>query len=110
MIIKQGADKLYAFYIKDAGGNILKERPSDIVFTVACPNNPDAQVLVKSLDNGIELDTETGKYTMTINAQDTIGLPVATFPFDIKVKRANRQFFVVAQGKVDIRQSYTGII
>lgn len=110
MIIKQGSDKTYIFYIYDAGGNLIKTAPADIQFTAACPNNPNQSVLVKKWQKGITLDTETGKYTMTVDSQDTINLPPAKYPFDIKIKRANRQFFVVLSGVMDIRQSYTGEI
>lgn len=110
MIIKQGADKNYIFYIYDAGGNLIKTAPTDIQFTAACPNNPNQPVLIKSWQNGITLDTETGKYSMAIDSEDTINLPPNKYPFDIKIKRGNRQFFVVMTGEMDIRQSYTGEI
>lgn len=110
MIIKQGADKTYIFYIHDAGGNTIKTPPTDIQFTAACPNNPYQSVVVKSWQKGITLDTETGKYTLVMNSEDTINLPPAKYPFDIKIKRSNRQYFVVLSGVMDIRQSYTGEI
>ena len=108
MIIKQGADKTYIFYIYDAGGNLLKEPPTDIQFTATCPNNPRQPVLVKKWQDGITFDAETGKYTMTIASQETLNLPPNKYPFDIKIKRINRQFFVVMSGVMDIRLSYTG--
>ena len=108
MIIKQGADKTYIFYIYDAGGNLIKAAPSDIQFTAVCPNNPRQEVLVKKWQKGITLDEETGKYTMTVNSEDTLNLPPNKYPFDIKIKRYNRQFFVVMSGVMEIRLSYTG--
>lgn len=110
MIIKQGADKVYIFYIYDMGGNLIKTPPTDIQFTAACPNNPYQSVLVKSWQKGITLDEETGKYTMTIDSTDTLNLVPAKYPFDIKIKRGNRQYFVVLSGTMDIRQAYTGEI
>lgn len=107
MIIKQGSDKNYAFFIVDAGNNIVKTEPTDIQFTAACPNNPNQPVLIKSWQKGITLDTETGKYSLVINSEDTINLPPATYPFDIKIKRGNRQYFVVLSGDMNIRQAYT---
>lgn len=108
MIIKQGADKTYIFYIYDAGGNVIKTAPTDIQFTAACPNNPYRAVLVKKWQKGITLDEETGKYTMTVDSTDTLNLPPNKYPFDIKIKRADRQYFIVMSGDMEIRQAYTG--
>lgn len=108
MIIKQGSDKTYIFYIYDAGGNLVKTAPADIQFTAACPNNAKQPVLVKALNKGITFDAETGKYTMSMESTDTLTLPPAKYPFDIKVKRGNRQFFVVMSGVMEVRISYTG--
>lgn len=108
MIIKQGADKTYIFYIYDAGGNIVKTAPTDLQFTAVCPNNPTQKVLVKRWLDGITLDAETGKYTMVVDSTDTLNLPPNQYPFDIKIKRADRQFFIVMSGVMEIRQAYTG--
>lgn len=108
MIIKQGADKTYIFYIYNSDGEIVKTAPTDIQFTAVCPDNPRQPVLIKSWQKGITLDEQTGKYTMIINSEDTLGLPPNIYPFDIKVKRINKQFFVVMSGVMDIRISYTG--
>jgi len=108
MIIKQGADKTYIFYIYNTDGDVVKSAPADIQFTAVCPNNPRQPVLIKSWQKGITLDTETGKYTMIINSEDTINLPPNEYPFDMKVKRGNKQFFVVMSGTMDIRLSFTG--
>ncbi len=111
MQIKQGADKAFAFYVYNKAGEVVLTAPTDIVFTairqVECAN---CQKLTKRLGNGIHFDAETGKYTMTFYPEDTIGLEPGAYPFDIKIKRAGKQYFVVKQGSLKIAKSYTGVI
>lgn len=111
MQIKQGADKTFAFYVYNQSGEVVKDEPSDIVFTAENELPCGAvKTIKKSLGNGIALDGETGKYTLTFVPADTINLPTGAYPFDIKIKRAGKQYFVVKQGFLKIVKSYTGVI
>lgn len=111
MEIKQGADKTFAFYVFNKAGAVVLDEPSDIVFTAIkktdCAN---CSRLVKILGDGIMFDSETGKYTMLFYPEDTINLEPGAYPFDIKIKRAGKQYFVVKQGSLKIAKSYTGVI
>lgn len=111
MEIKQGADKTFAFYVYNKAGQVVLDEPSNVVFTairnVECAN---CQKLQKILNDGIEFDGETGKYTMAFYPEDTISLEPGAYPFDIKIKRAGKQYFIVKSGTLKIAKSYTGVI
>lgn len=111
MQIKQGADKAFAFYVYDQAGEVVKTAPQNIVFTaikqVECAN---CSKIEKIFNNGISLDEETGKYTLVFYPEDTIGLEPGAYPFDIKIKRAGKQYFIVKQGTLKVAKSYTGVI
>lgn len=111
MQIKQGADKTFAFYVYNQAGTVVLDAPNDIVFTAIrqteCAN---CQTIEKRLNNGIDFDGETGKYTLTFYPEDTINLAPGAYPFDIKIKRAGKQYFVVKEGTLKIVKSYTGVI
>ena len=111
MKLKQGANKNFKFFVYGRGSTTpALDRPQDIVFTAIksteCPEN----VLQKKLDDGIIFDETTGKYLLSFVPYDTINLPPGNYPFDIKIKRADMQYFVVAQGWLKIEKSYTGVI
>lgn len=111
MNIKQGANKNFKFYVYVKGSNTPNLNvPRDIVFTATHRYECDRQVMVKSLGKGIEFDSETGKYVLSFVPQDTIGLEPGNYAFDIKIARADLQYFVVKQGFLKIQKSYTGII
>ena len=111
MKIKQGANKNFKFYVYQKGStNPVLSRPANIVMTAKKENCCGAVVLTKSLDNGISFDGTTGKYTLAFVPEDTINLQIGNYPFDIKIKRENAQYFVVAQGWLKIEKSYTGVI
>ena len=111
MKIKQGADKSFKFYVYRKGSTTpVLEEPQALVFTAVKEKCCGTVILKKSLDDGITFDSETGKYTLTFSPADTINLPVGNYPFDIKIKRANTQYFIVAEGNLAIQKSYTGVI
>lgn len=111
MRIKQGANKNFKFYVYERGGKTpVLARPQEIVFTAIRSTECQENVLQKSLDNGITFDDTTGKYVLAFIPNDTINLPPGNYPFDIKIKRADTQYFVVAQGWLKIEKSYTGVI
>lgn len=111
MQIKQGADKNFAFYIFNQDGEVVKTTPQNLIFTAikqeACAN---CSKIEKRLNNGITFDEETGKYTLVFYPEDTIGLEPGAYPFDIKIKRAGKQYFIVKQGTLKVAKSYTGVI
>ena len=111
MNIKQGADKTFSFFVYNWNGEIVKEKPANVVFTavrrIECAN---CQKIEKKLGNGIEFDQASGKYRIIFYPEDTIGLETGVYPFDIKIKRANRQYFIVKSGALKIVKSYTGVI
>ena len=111
MQIKQGADKVFAFYVYNMDGEVVMVEPNDIVFTAVRKTEcEDCSTIEKRLNNGIVFDEVTGKYTLTFYPEDTIGLEPGAYPFDIKIKRAGKQYFVVKQGSLKIAKSYTGVI
>lgn len=111
MKIKQGANKNFKFYVYAKGSSDpILVRPTNIVMTAKKENCCGAIVLTKSLDNGITFDEATGKYTLAFVPEDTINLQIGNYPFDIKIKRGDAQYFVVAQGWLKIEKSYTGVI
>lgn len=111
MNIKQGATKNFTFsiYRQDGTGPILNT-PSDIVFTAVKDNRCCSKIITKKLGAGIAFDAETGLYTLEFAPEDTINLPAGNYPFDIKIKRDNAQYFIASRGNLVIEKSYTGII
>lgn len=111
MNIKQGADKVFAFYVYNQAGEVVLEEPENIVFTAVqqlpCGNQVEIQ---KELNNGIVFNGENGKYRLSFVPEDTINLKTGGYPFDIKIKRAGKQYFVVKEGMLKIVKSYTGVI
>lgn len=111
MKIKQGADKSFKFYVYRKGSTSpVLDAPQALVFTAVKEKCCGNVILKKSLGEGITFDAETGKYTLNFVPSDTINLPVGNYPFDIKIKRANTQYFIVAEGNLAIQKSYTGVI
>lgn len=111
MNIKQGANKNFKFYVVQRGTNTpIKAVPEAIVFTAVKKNCCGQSTLVKSLDDGISFDPETGKYLLAFVPADTISLAPGNYGFDIKIKRPGGQYFVVNQGYLKIEKSYTGVI
>lgn len=111
MNIKQGEDKSFKFQILNQNGDPNEDVVSDIVFTAEyeLPCGQKTQI-VKRMGDGIVFDPETFYYLMAFDASDTINAPIGNYPFDIKVKRANLQYFVLAKGEFKIIKSYTGVI
>ena len=111
MNIKQGENKSFKFQILNKNGDVNTEPVSDIVFTaendLPCGNTTK---IVKRLGNGIVFDTETHYYLMSFNPNDTINAPAGNYAFDIKVRRSDMQYFVLAKGALTIIKSYTGVI
>lgn len=111
MQIKQGADKAFAFYVYDQTGEVVKTAPQNLVFTAQLKTDcANCSKIQKMLNSGITLDEETGKYTLTFAPEDTISLAPGAYPFDIKIKRAGKQYFIVKQGILKVAKSYTGVI
>lgn len=111
MNIKQGANKNFKFYVYVKGANTPNLiPPREIVFTATHRYNCDRQLIVKSLGKGITFEPETGKYVLTFEPNDTLGLEPGNYAFDIKIARADLQYFVVKQGFLKIQKSYTGLI
>ena len=112
MRIKQGEDKRYIFYTYTYGTPTpILDAPTDVVFTAKYRAKcGESFGVVKSLGKGITFDSETGRYLMKFEPQDTVNLPVGNYDFDIKIKRSNAQFFIVKQGYMTIEKSYTGVI
>ena len=111
MNIKQGEDKSFKFQILNQNGDPNEDVVSDIVFTAEY-ELPCGQTtkIVKKLNDGIIFDAETFYYLMNFEPEDTINAPVGNYPFDIKVRRSNLQYFVLAKGDLKIIKSYTGVI
>ena len=112
MIVKQGANKNFKFYVTERGGTTpILLAPEAIVFTAERRGACGQEIAItKSLDNGITFDPETGKYVLAFVPEDTINLPPGNYGFDIKIKRSGGQYFVVNQGYLKIEKSYTGVI
>lgn len=112
MRIKQGENKSYKFYVYEKGGTTpILLRPQNIVFTAELTAScGEVAKIVKELDNGITFDETDGKYIMSFAPEDTINLPLGNYGFDIKIKRSDKQYFVVYQGYLKIVKSYTGVI
>lgn len=111
MKIKQGANKNFKFYVYNRGSTTpILDAPTDIVFTATQCEYCLRRILQKSLGNGIEFDSTTGKYSLIFEPQDTINLEPGNYPFDIKIKRGDAQYFVVNQGYLKVQKSYTGVI
>ena len=113
MQIKQGANKNFKFYVYTKGSQTPNlQTPRNIVFTALKNNGCGCGeiILQKSLNNGITFDPETGKYTLAFLPEDTIGIEPGNYAFDIKIARANLQYFVANQGYLKIKKSYTGLI
>lgn len=111
MLIKQGANKNFKFYVVRRGETTpILAPPEAIVFTAVKKDCCGSSVLRKSLGDGIAFDQTTGKYTLSFVPADTINLPVGNYGFDIKIKRSGGQYFVVNQGFLKIEKSYTGVI
>ena len=112
MIVKQGANKNFKFYVYQRGGTTpITNKPEGLVFTAEKRGTCGCEiVLTKTLDNGISFDEETGKYVLSFVPEDTINLPPGNYGFDIKIKRSGGQYFVVNQGYLKIEKSYTGVI
>lgn len=113
MQIKQGANKNFKFYVYVKGANQPNlQEPLDIVFTAVKGNSCGCgqAVIRKSLGQGISFDEETGKYLLAFVPEDTISLEPGNYSFDIKIARANLQYFVVNQGYLQIKKAYTGLI
>lgn len=111
MNIKQGEDKSFKFQILNKNGDPNEVIVSDIVFTAeyTLPCGQTTKI-VKKLGQGIIFDPETFYYLMSFEPDDTINAPVGSYPFDIKIKRSNLQYFVLAKGTLKIAKSYTGKI
>ena len=111
MKIKQGENKSFKFQIVNSEGTPSQEVVADMVFTaektMPCGENVK---IVKRLGNGIQFNPETYYYTMSFTPQDTINVNSGAYPFDIKVKRGNLQYFVLLEGQLKIIKSYTGVI
>ena len=111
MNIKQGEDKSFKFQILNKNGNPNIDVVNDVVFTaektLPCGRNIK---IVKSLGNGIRFDAESYYYVMSFKPEDTINAPAGNYPFDIKVRRSDLQYFVLIEGAFNIIKSYTGVI
>lgn len=112
MRIKQGETKSFVFYSYEAGSTTpILDEPADIVFTAVKEDDCcNSHRISKKLGAGISFDTETGQYTLSFEPSDTINLPAGNYPFDIKIKRGNAQYFIVKQGAMNIDRAYTGVI
>lgn len=111
MNIKQGENKSFKFQILNQNGDPNEDVVSDIVFT-AKQTLPCGQttIITKGFSNGITFDPETFYYLMAFEPADTINLKPGNYPFDIKVRRENLQYFVLDEGTLKINKSYTGVI
>ena len=111
MNIKQGENKSFKFQILNKNGDVNEDVVSDIVFTAEY-TLPCGQVtkITKRLGQGIIFDPDTAYYLMSFEPDDTINAPVGNYPFDIKVRRENLQYFVLAKGMLKVVKSYTGKI
>lgn len=112
MRIKQGENRNYIFYTYPYGSQSpILDVPNDVVFTAKYRAKcGESFGVVKTLGSGITFDAETGKYSMKFVPEDTINLPPGNYDFDIKIKRANSQYFIVRQGYMTIDKAYTGVI
>lgn len=112
MLLKQGESKKYTFFSYTQGTPTpILDAPDDIVFTAKYRAKcGETFTITKKLNDGITFDAESGKYTMKFNPEDTINLPTGNYDFDIKIKRAPEQYFIVKLGRLTIEQSYTGVI
>lgn len=113
MQIKQGANKNFKFFVYVKGSQTPNlQPPRNVVFTAQKTANCGCGeiVLQKSLNNGITFNSETGKYTLAFLPEDTIGIEPGNYAFDIKIARADLQYFVVNQGYLKITKAYTGLI
>lgn len=111
MNIKQGENKSFKFQILNQNGDPNEDVVSDIVFTAekTMPCGKSVKI-VKRLNDGIVFDPETFYYLMSFEPDDTINIDAGNYPFDIKVKRSNLQYFVLVEGNLKIVKSYTGVI
>lgn len=113
MNVKQGANKNFKFYVYVKGSQTPNlQVPMNIVFTAMKSNKCGCGEVIfqKSLNDGITFDETTGKYVLSFVPEDTINLEPGNYAFDIKIARANLQYFVVNQGYLNIKKAYTGLI
>ena len=111
MNIKQGENKSFKFQILNNAGTVNEAVVSDMVFTAeyTLPCGQEFKI-TKKLGNGIVFDPDTSYYLLSFVPEDTINANPGNWAFDIKVKRSNLQYFVLAQGTLKITKSYTGVI
>ena len=111
MNIKQGENKSFKFQIINKNGDLNEVVVSDMVFTaeqiLPCGQTTKIE---KKLGNGIIFDAETFYYLLNFEPDDTINAEPGNYPFDIKIRRSNLQYFVLAKGTLKIAKSYTGKI
>ena len=112
MKIKQGETKGFVFYTHEVGSDTpILDAPADMVFTATKEGQCcEAVKLTKKLNAGISFEPTTGQYTLQFEPNDTINLPSGNYAFDIKIKRGNKQYFIIGQGYLNIEKSYTGVI
>lgn len=111
MNIKQGEDKSFKFQILTPEGEPVEQVVNDIVFTAKKTLPCGASIdIVKKLGDGITFDEETSYYLMKFEPSDTISVTPGAYPFDIKVRRINLQYFVLIEGTLKVIKSYTGVI
>ena len=111
MNIKQGENKSFKFQILNNAGTVNETVVSDMVFTAenTLPCGQEVKI-TKKLGDGIIFDETTHYYLLSFVPEDTINAEPGNYAFDIKVKRSNLQYFVLAKGTLKITKSYTGVI
>lgn len=82
MNITRGDTAVYSFTRKDANGNPITIQADKIYFTVKTNYYIDEFVLQKTIE---DMTFDAGKYTFTIEPEDTENLNYGNYVYDIEV-------------------------
>lgn len=104
--MRRGDTKVYKFQRTGPDGKVIREKAAKIFFTVKRTNLPNEFLLQKTLDN-MQFDAEDGTYRLTIDPEDTEGLPFGTYKYDLQVTSDSGAVTTVAFGGFRLMEEVT---